>query len=307
MRFGFRPTSGRQSGLSAITTVSILAFGVNCAHGQTRDMRPAEQVFKNVQALKGIPADEFMSTMGFFSASLGISCVDCHTAESGGDWTKYADDTPLKKRTRGMIAMANTMNKSFFAGKRVLTCYTCHRGSTSPETTPDLGQFYANLRYREPDKMVTPFPNAPQVEEILNQYLKAIGGEQKAAGLTSIAAKGTFQTYGIPTKYSLELYAKAPAQRTMIVHKLADGELIDTVNGDAAWIAQPSELTPVPLMERTGGEVDGAKLAAILTFPGQIKKLLTEWRVGPSGGDRRSRHDHGARNHEREISGEPVF
>jgi len=253
------------------------------ANGQARgDLRPAEQVFKNVQSLKGIPPDEFMSTTGFFSASLGISCGDCHTAESGGDWAKYADDSPRKTRTRGMIAMVNTMNKSFFAGHRVLTCYTCHRGSTSPEITPDLTQFYATLRYREPDKMVSPFPGAPEAGQILDQYLQVIGGEQKATALTSVTAKGTFQTYGIPTKYALDLFAKAPAQRTMIVHNLAGGELVDTYayDGREAWIIQPSQLTPLPLLERTGGEVDGVRLTASLTFPAQIKKLLTDWRVG---------------------------
>src|ERR1017187_8927787 len=35
----------------------------------------AEQVFTNVQVLKGIPVSEFMSTMGFFSASVGLNCV----------------------------------------------------------------------------------------------------------------------------------------------------------------------------------------------------------------------------------------
>ncbi len=269
-------------------TLSVTALLLTCmlsveiAKGQARgDMRPAEQVFKNIQALKGIPADEFMSTMGFFSASLGISCGDCHTAESGGDWAKYADDNDRKRRARGMIAMVNTMNKNFFAGRRVLTCYTCHRGSTSPETTPDLTQFYATLRYREPDRMVDPFPGAPEAEQVLDKYLQAIGGAQKAAALTSIAAKGTFQTYGIPTKYALDLFAKAPAQRTVIVHNLAGGELIDTSDGREAWIVQPPQLTPVPLLERTGGEIDGAKLTAALSFPGQIKKLLTQWRVGP--------------------------
>jgi len=244
-------------------------------------MRPAEQVFKNVQSLKGIPADEFMSTMGFFSASLGISCSDCHTAESGGDWSKYADDdNERKRRSRGMIAMVNTMNKNFFAGRRVLTCYTCHRGSTSPEITPDLTQFYATLRYREPDKMVEPFPGGPEAGEVLDKFLQAIGGEQKAAGLTSVAAKGTYQTYGVPTKYALDLFAKAPAQRTVIVHNLAGADVIDTFDGREAWITQSAQLTPLPLLERTGGEVDGEKLTAALTFPAQIKKLLTQWRVG---------------------------
>ena len=40
----------------------------------------AEQVFKNIQVLKGIPVNEFMGTMGVFSAALGMSCEDCHAA-----------------------------------------------------------------------------------------------------------------------------------------------------------------------------------------------------------------------------------
>jgi photosynthetic reaction center cytochrome c subunit len=265
-------------------TALIVTSMLSVAHvnGQARgDMRPAEQVFKNIQVLKGIPADEFMSTMGFFSASLGISCGDCHTAESGGDWAKYADDSDRKRRTRGMIAMVNAMNKNFFAGRRLLTCYTCHRGSTTPEITPDLTQFYATLRYREPDRLVSPFPGAPAAEQVLDKYIQAIGGAQKLAGLTSLAAKGTFQTYGIPKKYALELFAKAPAQRTVIVHDLAGGDSIDTYDGSEAWTVAPAILTPLPLQERTGGEVDGAKLAAALNFPGQIKQLLRQWRVGP--------------------------
>jgi len=264
----------------AYLVASVLSIAV--ARGQVHaDMRPAEQVFKNVQTLKGIPADEFMSTMGFFSASLGISCGDCHTAESGGDWAKYADDSDRKRRTRGMIAMVNLMNKNFFGGQRVLTCYTCHRGSTSPETTPDLTQFYATLKYREPDRLVNPFPGAPDAEQVIDKYIQAIGGPQKLAGLTSLAAKGTFQTFGNPKKYPLEIFAKAPAQRTVIVHQLAGGDSIDTYDGREAWVVAPALLTPLPLEERTGGEVDGAKLTAALTFPGQIKQLLRQWRVGP--------------------------
>src|SRR4051812_17248140 len=32
----------------------------------------SEQVFKNIQVLKGIPVDEFMGTMGLFSAALNV-------------------------------------------------------------------------------------------------------------------------------------------------------------------------------------------------------------------------------------------
>ena len=270
--------------IRAASLAACLALCAAAANSQSpRDLRPAEQVFKNIQSLKGIPADEFMSTMGFFSASLGISCSDCHSVESGGDWARYADDNQRKRRTREMIGMANTLNKSLFGGRRVLTCYTCHRGSTSPEVTPDLTQFYSTLRYREPDKMVSPFPNAPEPGEVLTKYLRAMGGEQRVSSLTSFVAKGTYQTYGVPKKYALELYAKAPAQRTMIVHDLAGGDIIETFDGREAWTLQPAILTPVPLLDRTGGEVNAAKLTAALSFPAQIKQLLTQWRVGPPG------------------------
>ena len=61
--------------VAALATTWILGSAMASAQAQG-DRRPAEQVFKNVQALKGIPADEFMATMGFFSASLGLSCGD---------------------------------------------------------------------------------------------------------------------------------------------------------------------------------------------------------------------------------------
>jgi hypothetical protein len=275
MQIGFERWPG-----ATLSLALLCALGGTLASGQARDTRPAEQVFKNVTAMKGVPADEFMSTMGFFAASLGISCGDCHIAESGGDWSRYADDNDLKRRTRGMIAMVNTMNKNFFAGRRMLTCYTCHRGSTSPEVTPDLTKFYATLGYREPDKMIKAFPGADEPSVTIEKYLKAIGGEQKAASLTSIVAKGTFQTYGVPTKYAMDLYAKAPAQRSVVVHNLAGADLIDTFDGKDAWISQSAQLAPLATMDRTGGEVDGARLTAALMFPAQIKTLLTEWRSG---------------------------
>ena len=41
----------------------------------------SDTVFQNVQVLKGIPVDEFMDTMGMFSASLGFDCISCHSPD----------------------------------------------------------------------------------------------------------------------------------------------------------------------------------------------------------------------------------
>jgi photosynthetic reaction center cytochrome c subunit len=277
-----RVASQHQACRFAACLGAVLVWASGQAVAQTpRDTRPAEQVFKNILSLKGIPADEFMSTMGFFSASLGYSCVNCHGRDSGGDWAAYAGENDIKRKSRAMIAMVNAMNKNFFAGKRMLTCYTCHRGTELPDTTPDITQFYSMLRYREPDKMVSQFPNAPEPGEILNKYLAAIGGEQKAATLTSIVAKGTFQAYGIPTKYALDVYAKLPPQRSITVHNLADSDYREAFDGREAWVSQSAQLSPVPFMERTGQDIDVAKLYTALMFPSQIKTLLTNWKVGP--------------------------
>ncbi|HSR06486.1 MAG TPA: photosynthetic reaction center cytochrome c subunit family protein, partial [Bryobacteraceae bacterium] len=71
----------------------------------------AEDVFKNVQVLKGIPVNQFMETMGFFSAALGYNCTNCHGNEVIGNWDRYADDIPVKQTARRMIQVVNTINK----------------------------------------------------------------------------------------------------------------------------------------------------------------------------------------------------
>src|SRR5579871_4192954 len=98
----------------------------------------AEDVFKNVQVLKGIPVNQFMETMGFFSAALGYNCTNCHGNEVLGNWAKYADDIPVKRTARRMVLVMNAINKTQFGGRQAITCYTCHRGSPSPKVVPSL-------------------------------------------------------------------------------------------------------------------------------------------------------------------------
>ena len=111
------------------------------AHGQAAPRagskpQMAEDVFKNIQLLKGIPVKEFMDTMGFFSASTGMNCIDCHSPEAADSLAAYAIDTPLKQTARKMIIMVNILNKGNFGGQRKVTCYTCHRATTIPKPFP---------------------------------------------------------------------------------------------------------------------------------------------------------------------------
>jgi len=238
----------------------------------------AEEVFKNVQVLKGIPVDEFMNTMGVFSAALGMSCENCHVANDS-KWENYAGDNSEKKKTaRRMVSMMAAINKSFFAGRQVITCYSCHRGSDRPKTTANLMALYGTGAEEEPDDLVAQAPGAPSADSIFEKYIQAIGGAQRASALTSFVAKGSSSGYGPESdKRPFELYAKAPGQRTAIIHTL-NGDITTTYDGRNGWIAAP--LRPVDVMPLTGGDLEGAKLDAEMVFPARIKQVLGQWRVG---------------------------
>ena len=251
------------------------------AAAQAPEPKPVmvEDVLKDVRMLKGIPVNEFMATMGFFSASTGRSCNYCHVEEAGGDWARYADDHPRKTRARGMIAMVSAINKTYFGGRREVTCYSCHRGGERPQVTPSLAELYSTPPTPEPDRLLSGGPNTPSADQILDKYIQALGGEQRLAALTSFAAKGTLQPYASAQKSPLELFAKAPNQRTMIVHT-AEGDSTTTFDGRAGWIAAPATDRPVTLTALSGGDLDGARLDAVLSFPARIKQALRQWRAG---------------------------
>src|SRR5919109_1571134 len=118
-------------GITAIIAISLV--GAMMVRGQARGQagtpaaqapRPqmAEEVFKNIQILKGIPVDEFMDTMGMFASALALNCIDCHTPDSVGSWDNFAKETPLKQTSRKMLLMVNAINRDNFNGVRAVTC-----------------------------------------------------------------------------------------------------------------------------------------------------------------------------------------
>lgn len=265
------------TGLLSILLISDRAVGQAPAE-QKPEM--AEQYFKNVQIIKGVPVDEFMDTMGFFAASTGMNCTDCHTEESGGSWPKYADDTPLKQRARMMMIMVNGINKANFGGKRMVTCWTCHRGTRNPRVIPDLAIQYSDMPDVEPDEIIPQSTGVPSVDQTINKYLQAIGGAQKIAAVTSVTGKGTYEGYDTNfAKVPYDVMAKAPDQRVTIAHTF-DGDDSTVFDGHSGWRAAPETLKPKPVIDLTGGDLDGAKLDAEIMFPAKLKQLLVDWRVG---------------------------
>src|SRR5512138_3351564 len=178
-------------------TAALWAIGICVAAAQAPADRPpnAEEVFKNVQLLKGIPVDQFMGTMGFFSASLGLNCTDCHVDESGGNWAKYADDNALKQTTRRMIRMVTSINQTSFGGRQLVTCNTCHRGTRKPNVMPSLALLYGEPPPDEPGDPIQQAPGQPSAEQVLDKFVRAVGGAARLSALSSFAAKGFHKGY----------------------------------------------------------------------------------------------------------------
>jgi hypothetical protein len=84
---------------------------------------------KNIQVLQGA---DLPATMQSFVQALGLldkgTCGYCHVEDR-------SSDAKIQKQTaRRMIIMMRGINGTFGDGKQHVTCFTCHRGSTTPLT-----------------------------------------------------------------------------------------------------------------------------------------------------------------------------
>ena len=86
----------------------------------------AEQKYKNIQLLRGIPSDRLMKVMFAFKTSLGVDCTYCHIKDQF-----EKDDKAQKQTARKMIQLVRDTNTKLGTATRV-TCFTCHRGQTRP-------------------------------------------------------------------------------------------------------------------------------------------------------------------------------
>jgi len=97
---------------------------------------PADQVFKNVQVLKGITAAQLVHKMDKeYGEALSWNCTNCHRFAPQGN---FASDTSNdKKRARFMQQMVNNINhdqlpKLYPKDTPSVTCAACHRGYNEP-------------------------------------------------------------------------------------------------------------------------------------------------------------------------------
>jgi hypothetical protein len=260
--------------VTCLVTVSALSAQAPGAAGDRRIV--TQDVFKSVTVLRDIPVDTFFDAMGMFANAMGNDCTFCHVPQAALDRAKFAEVTPRMQRARQMIAMMQTINKNFFGGAPRVTCFTCHHGNQSPRSDPNIA-----LQYSTPEED----PNARDfttdatlsADKIFEKYLQAVGGNNLAK-LTSFAANGTYAGFDtLFEKVPVDVFAKAPNQYTTIVHMKA-GNSVRAFNGTNGWMAGPD--TAIPLVTLTEGNLDRARLEALVAFPSGIPTAYPHWRVG---------------------------
>jgi len=91
----------------------------------------AEEVYRNIQIMKGVPAQRIPGVMNNLTRWLGVECAYCHVM---GQFEK--DDKPPKQAARKMFGMVRAIGKDYFDGSNPVTCWTCHRGAAKPQSLP---------------------------------------------------------------------------------------------------------------------------------------------------------------------------
>jgi photosynthetic reaction center cytochrome c subunit len=229
--------------------------------------KKAEDTFKNIQVLKGVPADQFIPAMEFMSSSLGVPCSFCHVE---GHFEK--DDKKPKQTARNMMKMMVALNKNNFDGRRELTCYSCHRGVSDPVDTPILAADTSSKPAdANPEIQKLPF-NLPTARQLIDDYIKALGGAAAIEKITTRLQTGAENFGGQSVK--IEIFTQSPGKQTLVRH-LPEGDSRTIFDGHGGWFVIPGR----PARGMESADLEGVRMDADMQFPLHIQQFYPELRV----------------------------
>jgi photosynthetic reaction center cytochrome c subunit len=243
----------------------------------TAGPKKTEEQFKNIQILKGLPADQLIPAMQFITASLGVECEFCHVQ---GAFEK--DDKKPKQTARKMMEMMFAINKDNFDGHREVTCYSCHRGNFTPVATPPvmgdeptaaMAQADPGAKSESKEEEGGEGPAAsptggPTADQLIDKYIQAVGGAAAIDKVSSRVMKGsiTFGDRSVP----INIFSKEPDKRISFT-PTPDGDSVTAFDGHEGWLGFPGR----PAREMHGPDVDAAAMDADLHFPTHLKSMFS--------------------------------
>ena len=241
------------------------------------------QVGKNIKVLTGMPESQLIPVMNFFAASMGRRCNYCHV-NNQGQWDYAADDKPEKSAAREMVKLVMDINKTTERLKLdPVSCYTCHRGRTSPQSIPVLPLALPSpppnggagrptpggpTPGASPQASPAATPALPSADEIFSKYAAAVGGQTAIDKLKSRTVKGTI-TQANGNSFQFELSQAAPDKFYLLV-TTPQGTIERGFNGQVGW-----EKT-----DRGVREVTGAELLSFKTANGLFSLLKLKEQYG---------------------------
>ncbi|MFN0109702.1 MAG: c-type cytochrome [Blastocatellia bacterium] len=228
-----------------------------------------EQKYKNIQALKGLPASQMRAMMNYISASTGMTCGECHV-KNGDQWAFEKDDNNHKVIARRMITMTVEINKASFNGRTQVTCYTCHQGHDHPMHVPPV---------EAPKAPEAPAAGAaaPKAEEILAKYTQAIGGKEAIDKVKTRVIKGV-SVAANNQSFPLEINFGGTDKYTLSV-ALPQAATTQKFNGAAGWLKNAREDRAMD-----ASDIIRAKSLAWSLEPAQLKEPYL--RLGVAGSEK---------------------
>ncbi len=251
--------------LMALTLAAVLLTHAQAAP-PSMEGKTAEQFYKSIKVLNGVPADQVIEAMHQIRAALGVNCEFCHE-----DPDRAADTKEAKETARQMMRMVMDINKNNFKGQQEVTCYTCHRGRAVPMTTVPLPAV---------EKGEGPEPQGlPPADQILSKYVQALGGEQAIRKIASRIITGTqFIPTGpggtVPVPAMIERSQKAP-NLVVNVYRTPTYTIADGFDGSKAW----SQDLRGRVSEPGATDQMRAKRDADLYLPLDLKQTYTQMQV----------------------------
>lgn len=225
----------------------------------------SEAVYKNIQVLKGVPANQLIPAMQFVTASLGVQCSFCHVENHF-----EKDDKKPKQTAREMIKMMFAINENSFANHRAVTCYSCHRGESKPTGTPQLGGSTQPGTVAEASKNLP--TELPSADWLVKRYIEAIGGADALEKINTRVGTGASSIAG--KNVTVNLFVRSPREWALIQHEQG-GETGAFFNNGAGWFTFPGR----PSREMHEPDIEAAQMDSDLQFPLHIQQLFPELRV----------------------------
>jgi hypothetical protein len=176
----------------------------------------APEKYKDIQVLTDVPADQLDVTMRYFMAATGLTCAGCHFRDETTNALVFDKDARGKSTARQMIGLVKTVNAGNF-GIRI-NCGTCHAGRNQPAglqaaqtmTDAEIAAMAARMAADAAragaagpgaDRGAAPpqagpggrgnQPPPPPVDDVINKYLDALGGQAAVAKVTARVTTGT--------------------------------------------------------------------------------------------------------------------